>query len=78
MTKKDIDLLIRFASHVDFTLEFIKMMRKFESIDEVKILSSIQKTLPTLLQEFIDIQDNITKIERAKDDGYKERRKVNE
>lgn len=77
MTEKDIDLLTRFIEHVDFLLEIIKLM-KSKSTDEAEILSKVQKTLPSILKEFINFEDMEDKIERAKDDGYKERRKVNE
>lgn len=73
MTKKDIDLLTRFIEHVDFLLGIIKVMNP-KSTYEAEILSKVQKTLPSMLKEFInfeDSEDNITKIERAKDDGYK-------
>lgn len=76
MTKKDIDLLTRFIGHVDFLLGIIKLMSK--SIHETETLSKVQKTLPSMLKEFINFEDTEDKIERAKDDGYKERRKVNE
>lgn len=79
MTKKDIDLLTRFIDHVDFLLGIIKLFDK--STHEAETLSKVQKTLPSMLKEFINFEDNeneIAKIERAKDDGYKERRKVNE
>lgn len=78
MTEKDIDLLTRFIRHVVSELEFIKMIRDFEPTHDVKIeietLSRVQKILPNMRQQFIDLQDikdKITKIERAKDDGYK-------
>lgn len=77
MTKKDIDLLSRFISHVDFLLELIKVM-KSKSTYEAEILSKVQKALPSILKEFINFEDMEDKIERDKDNGYKERRKVNE
>lgn len=67
MTKKDIDLLTRFIGHVDFLLGIIKLMSK--STHEAETLSKVQKTLPSMLREFINFEDNeneIAKIERAK------------
>ena len=54
MTKKDIDLLTRFIGHVDFLLGIIKLMSK--STHEAETLSKVQKTLPSMLKEFINFK----------------------
>lgn len=82
MTEKDINLLTRFSNHIESALEIIKMIKNFEPTHdveiEIEILSRVQKILPNILQEFIDFQDTIVKIGTSADNGYKERRKVNE